>query len=149
MKLDARKFLTSLVAMLAAAVHAHGDESHAGRPATAAMVDRTIVVTMNDTMRFDPASITVKQGETIRFTVRNQGRIRHEMMLGTAEEVGEHAQMMRAMPDMVHHDANAVTLDAGKDGELLWQFTHKGTFTFACLEPGHFEAGMHGTVVVK
>ena len=42
-----------------------------------------------------------------------------------------------------------MTLDPGKTGELIWQFAKAGTFDFACLQPGHFEAGMMGTVSVK
>lgn len=146
-----RKAITAAFAAIIVAVvaHAHGDHSGAGQPGSEAKVNRTVVVTMDDNMRFDPSDVAVKQGETIRFKVRNQGKLRHEMMLGTAKEIAEHAKMMRAMPDMVHHDANAITLDAGQEGELLWQFTHKGTFDFACLEPGHFEAGMRGVVEVK
>jgi uncharacterized cupredoxin-like copper-binding protein len=141
--------IATLLAVAMSAANAHGDHSGAGQPGVAAKVGRTVAITMSDNMRFDPAAVTVMQGETIRFRVRNQGKLRHEMMLGTAKEVAEHAQMMRAMPDMVHHDANALTLDAGQEGELLWQFTRRGTFDFACLEPGHFEAGMRGVIVVK
>ncbi|WP_296659909.1 plastocyanin/azurin family copper-binding protein [Paraburkholderia sp.] len=75
--------------------------------------------------------------------------LRREMMLGTAGELTEHAQMMRAMPDMVHHDANAITVDAGHSGKLVWKFTRAEKFEFACLQPGHYEAGMTGTVTVK
>ncbi len=127
------------------------DDGHAaalGRPGDPAKVTRTVNVEMNDNMRFDPASINVKQGETIRFVVKNIGKLKHEMVLGTPKELKEHAAMMQKMPGMEHADPNQVTVDPGKTGELVWQFTKAGTFDFACLEPGHFEAGMVGKIKV-
>lgn len=56
--------------------------------------------------------------------------------------------MMRKMPGMEHAEPNQVTLDPGKSGELVWRFTRAGTFSFACLIPGHFEAGMVGKAIV-
>jgi len=37
----------------------------------------------------------------------------------------------------------------GETGERIWRFTKAGTFDFACLQPGHFEAGMIGVVSAK
>jgi uncharacterized cupredoxin-like copper-binding protein len=101
------------------------------------------------TMRFIPDRLDVKKGEQVRFVLENKGALAHEFRLSTVKDNDEHAAMMREMPDMKHHEANAVTLDPGKDGEMLWRFTRTGTFEFACLIPGHREAGMHGTVAVK
>jgi uncharacterized cupredoxin-like copper-binding protein len=91
----------------------------------------------------------VKRGETIRFVARNTGKEKHEMVLGTIEELKKHAELMRKFPEMEHADPNQVTVDPGKTGELVWQFTKAGTFDFACLVPGHFEAGMFGKVRVN
>ena len=127
------------------------DDSHAaalGQPGNPKKVSRTINVEMTDTMRFNPSSIKVKRGETIKFVAKNIGRIKHEMVLGTTKELKEHAEMMRKMPGMEHDDANQVTVEPGKTGEFVWHFTRAGTFDFACLEPGHFEAGMVGKVIV-
>jgi uncharacterized cupredoxin-like copper-binding protein len=129
-----------------------GDGAHAqgvGKPGDPNKVSRTIQVLMSDDMKFTPAAINVKRGETIQFVVRNAGRIRHEMVLGSMAELKEHAELMRKMPGMEHDDLNQVTLAPGKSAELVWQFTKAGTVDFACLEPGHFEAGMMGTVSVK
>ena len=104
---------------------------------------------MNDTMRYSPARIGVKRGETIRFVVKNSGQIKHEVVLGTVKELREHAALMRKFPEMEHADPNQLAVDPGKTGELLWQFTKPGTFDFACLQPGHYEAGMHGKIAVK
>ena len=103
---------------------------------------------MSDAMRFKPASIKVKRGETVRFIVRNTGKVKHEMVLGTIKELKEHAALMRKSPQMEHADPNQVSVDPGMTGELVWQFTRAGTFDFACLVPGHFEAGMVGKIRV-
>ena len=126
-----------------------GHASAMGKPGDAAKVTRTIAVDMTDNMRFTPENITVKKGETIKFVVKNSGRIKHEMVLGSASELKEHAAMMKKMPGMEHADENMVVVDPGKTGEIVWQFTQAGKFDFACLQPGHFEAGMKGTLAVS
>jgi uncharacterized cupredoxin-like copper-binding protein len=129
--------------------HTNGHANALGKPGDPQKVTRTIEVEMNDTMRFKPDSIQVKRGETIRFLVRNTGKVKHEMVLGTIKELKEHAELMRKFPEMKHADPNSVSVDPGMTGELVWQFTRAGTFDFACLVPGHFEAGMVGKVRVS
>lgn len=125
----------------------HG--KHIGKPGDLRSVTRTVTVEMNDSMRFIPADIAVKRGETIKFVVRNSGQIKHEMVLGSAKELKKHAELMRKFPSMAHADPNQVTVGPGEAGELVWQFTKSGKIDFACLQPGHFEAGMKGSVSVK
>jgi uncharacterized cupredoxin-like copper-binding protein len=129
--------------------HADGHAAILGKPGDPGKVTRSIMVEMNDTMRFKPDSIRVKRGETIRFIVRNTGKQKHEMVLGTIKELKEHAELMRKFPVMEHADPNQVSVDPGMTGELVWQFTKAGTFDFACLVPGHFEAGMVGKIRVS
>ncbi|MFM1907890.1 MAG: hypothetical protein RLZZ591_1567 [Pseudomonadota bacterium] len=129
--------------------HGHGDEETAiGKPGMPGRVNRTITVDMNDNMRYTPASVQAKQGETIRFVVRNQGKIKHELSLGTEKELLEHLEVMKKYPDMEHDEPSKITLAPGKQGEIIWQFTKAGTVNFACLMPGHYEAGMKGAVKV-
>ena len=127
--------------------HGHNDEA-VGKPGLAAKVSRTIKVDMLDTMRFTPSSLAVKQGETIRFVVRNAGQLPHEMVLGTAEDLKDHYEVMKKNPEMEHADANSVSVQPGKTGEMIWQFTQAGKVDFACLHPGHYDAGMKGQVRV-
>lgn len=148
------------LATAAGTAFAHGDEEHhagkqkdhaaaLGKPGNPAKVSRTVEVDMNDNMRFTPANIAVKRGETIKFVVKNNGKIKHEMVLGSVKELKEHAELMRKFPEMEHDDPNQIAVDPGKSGEMIWQFTKAGKFEFACLQPGHFEAGMVGKVAVK
>lgn len=137
----------------AGAAHDHGPakaETAYGRPGDAKKVSRTITIRMNDAMRFVPSVVNVRQGETIRFAVRNEGRQKHEMVIGTAAELKEHAEAMKKHPDMEHEDhPQAVHLNGGRRGSIVWQFTKAGEFDFACLLPGHFDAGMVGKIVVS
>lgn len=126
-----------------------GHASALGKPGDPGKVNRTVEITMSDTMLFTPSSISVKKGETIRFMLNNTGKLKHEMVLGSIKELKEHAAMMQKMPEMEHADANMASVEPGKTGELIWQFTKAGKFDFACLQPGHFEAGMKGKVAVK
>ena len=123
--------------------------SGVGKPGDPAKVDRTIEVVMDDTMRFNPAQIDVKAGETIRFFVRNSGKIPHEMVIGSLEDLKAHAEEMKKMPGMQHVEPNMITLKAGQRGGLVWTFDKAGTVDFACLIPGHMEAGMVGKVTVN
>ena len=132
-----------------AARHAHGgQEQAAGRAGDPKKVSRTVQITMTDDMKFTPAKIEAKRGETIRFVIANAGRVKHEMVIGSMAELKEHAALMRKMPEMEHAEDNMVTVDPAKTGELIWQFTRAGAVDFACLQPGHFEAGMAGKVFV-
>lgn len=132
--------------------HAGGDaDSHSaiGVPGVAAKVTRTIAVDMTDNMRFTPERITVRRGETIRFKVTNSGKIKHELVLGTKKDLEEHYKAMMKFPEMEHAEENMITLAPAKTGEIVWQFTKSGKVDFACLQPGHYDAGMKGQVIVS
>ena len=148
-------FAALVIAGAAAAAGEHGahegragEESSVGEPGKASDVSRTITVDMADTMRFTPEMIDVKQGETIRLVVKNTGRIKHEMVLGTPKELKEHYAMMLKMPEMKHAEDNMVTVEPGKSVEMIWRFTRARVVDFACLQPGHYTAGMKGQVRV-
>ena len=111
-------------------------------------VKKTITLTMNDNMRFTPDAITVKQGETIRFVVKNQGKQLHEMVIGTKKELDEHAALMVKFPNMEHDEPYMAHVAAGKSQNLIWTFNRAGEFDFACLIAGHYQAGMVGKITV-
>jgi len=151
------KFITTAAsaALLASSVFAAGNHAggHSaseaiGKPGKAANAKRTVSVDMLDTMRFKPDSIMVKTGETIKFVIKNSGKVKHEMVLGTEKELKEHYELMKKNPEMEHDDDNQVTVQPGKTGEIIWQFTKTGKVNFACLQLGHFDAGMKGVVMV-
>ena len=155
----AARLLGPALALLAASALAHGD-AHPGRSADVvkeqkpwgiagdARGARTVELRMGDDMRFRPERIEVREGETIRFVVRNRGQLLHEMVIGTPEELRAHAELMRRFPKMEHDEPYMTHVKSGRKGEMLWNFNRPGSFQFACLIPGHFEAGMTGTIVV-
>jgi uncharacterized cupredoxin-like copper-binding protein len=159
-----RKTVIGLISVLAAfnalAVFAHGDEEHEakndlnseqeefGQPGVEKNITRTINVSMGDTMRFVPDTMQFSQGETVRLQFTNTGKSAHEFILGTPAEIIEHAELMRKFPDMKHADASSVRVEAGQKATIIWQFNRAGEFVYACLIPGHSEAGMRGTVTV-
>lgn len=135
--------------------HQHGasGEKHSGQtaygiPGDPKKVTRTIKLTMGDNMRYSQDNISIKQGETIKFVVSNQGKVVHEMVIGTLNELKEHAEMMKKMPGMQHIDPNMVSLKPSNSGDIIWTFNKAGQFDFACLQPGHSEAGMKGKLMV-
>jgi uncharacterized cupredoxin-like copper-binding protein len=125
-----------------------GSETDFGRPGDPKRVTRTVRMDMHDSMRYSVDRIKVRQGETIRFVMRNTGKVMHEMVLGTPREIAEHAELMRKFPGMEHDEEYQLHVKPGTTGEMIWQFTKAGEFAFACLVPGHYEAGMAGNVVV-
>lgn len=154
----------AVLAWTASTAFAHGDSHTAKKPAYEASkveerafgregdprrVTRPVGLDMTDAFRFTPADITVKRGETVKFVVANSGKVLHEMVLGTTEELKAHDELMKKFPDKEHADASMAHVKPGAKGEVVWQFTKAGEHPFACLIPGHYEAGMVGKVVVK
>ena len=127
--------------------HHHAEYSY-GEPGVAANVTRTVEVDAADSMRFTPATITVKKGQTVRFVIKNSGAVPHEFSLGTVKEPKEHYEMMKKFPNMEHDEPNKISLQPGAQGEVIWRFTQVGTVHFACLHVGHFDAGMKGQIKV-
>lgn len=128
------------------------EETAYGKPGDPKKAARIVQITMRENdgkMLFIPDRIEVRRGEQIRFMLRNNGEIDHEIVLATLEENLKHAEEMRKNPDMEHDDPNAKRLAPKKTGEILWHFTKTGEFDFSCLIPGHREAGMFGKVIVK
>lgn len=120
-----------------------------GQPGRESEVTRRVVLELKDEMRFNPSFIRVSAGETVRFEVRNVGKLRHELVIAGEDELDTHAKAMRLNPRMKHDHHNMVHVAPGESRHIIWRFTHAGIVPFACLQPGHFEAGMQGKVLVS
>ena len=90
----------------------------------------------------------MKQGETVKFVVRNDGRQMHEFVIGTKKENDAHAELMLKHPGMEHDEPYMAHVAPGKTGEIVWAFNRRGDFDFACLIAGHYQAGMVGKIKV-
>ena len=117
-----------------------------GSPASSTDADRVVEVVMLDELRFEPA---VADGETVTFKVSNEGALTHDFTIGDAKTQDDHDAEMAEMAGMDmgdDGDANVLTIEAGGEAEITWQFTDAGeSITFACHIPGHFSAGMVGS----
>ena len=132
--------------------HSHGEGFSAGEPGDPKKPARIVQVTMGEMdgkMMFMPAKVEVKKGEQIKFVLRNNGELDHEFILATTAENLKHGEAMKKSPDMEHDDPNGKRLAPKKADEIVWKFTKAGEFEYGCLIPGHREAGMIGTIIVK
>lgn len=143
--------------------HGHVEFGQAGKAGEAS---RTVEVIMGDVF-YEPGDITVVEGETIRFVIRNEGAIVHEFNIGTPHMHAEHQKEMQMMVDhgvlqsnkinhemmkmdmgngqtMDHDDPNSVLLEPGESAEIIWKFAASMDLEFACNVPGHYDAGMAG-----
>lgn len=149
----------------------HGAKKNIGIPGKASEAMQTIEIKMLDNY-YEPESISVKQGETVRFIIKNDGEFVHEFNIGTAAMHTAHQEEMMTMFEhgvleadkinydmmkmdmgngktMEHNDPNSVLLEPGKSGEIVWKFTKAGKIEFACNIPGHYDAGMMGKIKFK
>lgn len=132
--------------------HDHGASFSAGKPGDSRKPARVVEVKMREgdgKMLFVPDRLEVRKGEQVRFVLRNDGALEHEFVLASTADNLAHAEAMKNAPEMAHDEPNAKRLAPGKTGEIVWRFTRAGRFEYGCLIPGHREAGMTGTVVVK
>lgn len=155
------KFIPLLLALCfgAGTAQAHGPAHHAPAAVKKEQKDwgiagapkgaRKVEIIMTDAMRFQPAHLEVREGETLRLVVRNRGQMLHELVIGTQAELDQHAALMLKFPDMAHDEPYMVHVDPGKSGEIVWTFNRAGTFRFACLIAGHYQAGMVGSITVQ
>jgi uncharacterized cupredoxin-like copper-binding protein len=144
---------------LAAPASAHGPDHGmgGGKPGDAGKVTRTVEVVATDNA-FSLKALQVKDGETVRFVVRNEGVEAHEFLIGTAHEHAEHLKMMKAMVEQQKkggpaHDMSAmaqhtsgVMVQPGATASFVWTFARAAELQFACDIPGHYEDGMHGPI---
>ena len=139
-----------------------------GEPGKPDQASRTIEIKMNDNY-YEPESVRVTAGETVRFVIKNEGQLVHEFNIGTPDMHASHQKEMMMMmqhgallPDridhermkmdmgdgntMMHNDPNSVLLEPGKSAEIVWHFAKAGELEFACNVPGHYAAGMVGKI---
>jgi uncharacterized cupredoxin-like copper-binding protein len=120
-----------------------------GAPADPADADRIIEIEAKDDFTFDPAEISVAVGETVTFRVANTGNLPHDFTIGDEAVQDEHEEEMRGGEMHGGDDPNAVFLEAGETKDLTFTFTEAGTLIVGCHVPGHYVAGMRGSLTVE
>ena len=161
MNRTASLFVIILIFAFIGPVYAHGEDhgkqktpvvkkeqKRWGIAGDAKAAKRTVTVVMTDNMRFKPDKIEVRQGETIKIVLKNEGKMLHEFVIGTKKELDEHAALMVKFPAMEHDEPYMAHVPPGMKGEIIWTFNRAGDFDFACLIAGHYQAGMVGKITV-
>ena len=148
-------FVATLLAApaYAAGSHAggHDDEMALGKAGEASQVTRTVEVSMVETddgrMVFEPKTIDVKEGETVRFTFQNKGELPHEFVMDTSGSIQEHKEVMERFPEMEHADPNSISLQPGETGEtepegetVMRPMSSAQAAAILCGVPGSIEA---------
>ena len=145
-----------LIAVTAAAVlllAACGDEDTTTNANGGRGEIRTVEVDMVD-IAFEPDTIEVARGETIRFLFTNRGEVAHDAFIGDRAAQATHEAEMRERDDDAHDsghgddDADAVTVEPGDSAELTYTFDESETVEIGCHQPGHYDAGMKITAEV-
>ena len=155
-----RHLITIPLALALPRAFAHGEKAHMAGPVVkeqkpwgiagdARDVKRTVEIRMTDDMKLSPNHLQVREGETLRLRAVNKGRVMHEIVIGTGDELRAHAELMKKHPGMEHDEPYMAHVPPGRRGDIVWTFNRPGDFEFACLIAGHFEAGMRGTIRVQ
>lgn len=122
-----------------------------GEAADASEADRTIEVAVDNDLAFKPDEYEVAAGEVVTFRITNTGNVEHEFVLGDEQAQQQMAEEMAGDDGHAHSGemSNAVTIHAGEEAELTWRFPDEATAVLVgCHVPGHWEAGMRGSVTV-
>lgn len=146
-----RKLMLGLVPAAVALAACGGGGGSAPPSPTGAVAEgsvRTVEITALDNLRFEPDSTTVGVGETVRFVVTNERQALHDFFVGTEEQQMAHEQEMAEMGGMDHGSTEGLVLGPGETAELTVTFDEPGEVVFACHQPGHYAAGMVGTIAV-
>jgi uncharacterized cupredoxin-like copper-binding protein len=163
MKIMQTLLLAVALSLAGTVAFAHGDEHRSnaskavvkkeqkawGIAGDAKAAKRTVTLSMTDNMRFTPDKIEVRSGETVKLLMKNEGKLLHEFVIGTKQELDKHAALMMKFPDMEHDEPYMAHVPPGKTGEIIWTFNRAGEFDFACLIAGHYQAGMVGKISVS
>ena len=110
---------------------------------------QTIEVKLTDALKMEPAEVSVKAGQTVKFVVTNTGATAHEFYLGDAAAQEQHGTEMKSMGGMMAHDEeNGISLKPGETKELMHTFATAGTTLAGCHTNSHYDAGMKATITV-
>jgi uncharacterized cupredoxin-like copper-binding protein len=115
-----------------------GDPGAVGFVAGTVAAPRVVRIIAGLGFRFIPSEVPILAGETITFEVTAMGPAAHEFKVGRLDAVMADAE---GVPEIGN-------IGMMQTASLTYTFAGPGPFGFACHEPGHFEAGMWGTITV-
>jgi plastocyanin len=127
-----RKLGVMAIALMSTLLMACAGPSAASSSSKPTSSTQAVDIKALDTLKFDPATVTVKSGTPVRLTIVNNGALEHDWVVDNL-------------------DGNKLSVDAKPKTNATAEFTPTapGTYEFYCSIPGHREAGMKGTLTVK
>ncbi|MBF7051911.1 copper-binding protein [Halomonas sp. KAO] len=160
-----RKTLLALaLGLTTSTAFAAGEHGGSHEKVSGADIDRTIRFEAGD-MWFNPGSLDIAPGETIKFEIVNTGNLEHEFVIGDAEAQESHREMMQEMGGSHGNGGHgshgghgmaegehggsmpSVTIAPGETAELVWTAPRNvDVLEYACNIPGHYESGMFGNI---
>ncbi len=158
MKLNVRSWLAGVAvasALVLTACGGGGAQPAAGGDSGGASALN--ISTAGEQLAFAPANLTAKPGD-VKVTFKNgSGAQKHNWILvkggdDVAAKVDEAGVAAGDAKGYIPDDANIVAKTKLVDGGASDAVTAKldaGTYTFLCTFPGHYAAGMKGTLTVK
>lgn len=139
--------LIPAVALLIAACSSGSTPTAAPASASAAALATRVDVTLTDSLRMEPASMSVPAGVPVTFVVTNTGAIDHEFFLGDEAAQADHEEEM-AMGGMTHDQPEGISLKPGETKELTYTFAEASPTLAGCHIPGHYDGGMKAQITV-
>lgn len=112
-------------------------------------------MSVRDSMFFSIDHITVVAGQQLAIEFTNTSRLPHNIVIvdgdmAVATEVNRDA--INQTDYLPQHPAVIASLPIvmpNQTGSITWESAQPGTYLFICTYPGHFDAGMYGTITVK
>lgn len=117
-------------------------------PSASAAATR-IEVTLLDSLRMEPATMTVPMGVPVTFVVTNAGSTDHEFYLGDDPAQAQHEQEMMMSGAMTHDEPEGIGVKPGETKELTYMFAKAGPMLAGCHVLGHYGAGMKAAITVS
>jgi azurin len=161
-------FLSLLVSLALASVPGTSVEqakpAPAGAKPAASSAARTIEITGGDDMKYSVTSIKAKPGETLRIRLTSKGTLpkiamAHNVVVlkaGAKQVDFANAAAMARATDFVPAEMKDQVIAAsglagpGETVEVTFKVpAAAGSYPFLCTFPGHFAAGMRGTIDAK
>jgi azurin len=166
MRISRGILVAAIAAVVAMPASSFAQASKAAPKAAAAVggAARTIEIKGTDDMKFSVTQIAAKPGERIRIVLIAAGSMpkmvmAHNWILlkkGTDEQAFANASALArdtafiAPAQKVHVLANTALAGAGEKVEVTFTAPKvAGAYPYLCSFPGHFAAGMKGTLTVK
>lgn len=112
-------------------------------PLAGASAEASLPLVMRD-ISFDRDVLELTAGQVVEIALENRGTLAHDFTIDEIPAEVSAAGLRRPDNFNVH-----VPLGRGGTAELLLRVTEPGEYVFYCSIPGHRQAGMEGTLVVR